>query len=361
MRAIVKADREPGCRFVDDRPELPLLPGEVRIEVAAASVCGTDAAIHDSGPVLDDFAMRFPTTMGHETAGIVVEAGPMGDVAVGARVAVETHLHCGSCFFCRNGDGHNCSRVRLLGVHVDGAFAERVVVPAASCFALPDTIALEEAALMEPGGSAMHAVLRSGVSLAGSSVLVSGAGPVGLVLVQVAVALGARLVTVIEPNPLRRKMAEQYGAVPLDVSVDPREVADATTLSRGGYDVSFECSGAVPALTAALAGTRNEGTVVTVGLVKGDFPLSVTRSLITRGLTLRGSWGRSLWTTWDRLCELMISGRVDLAGMVTHRLPLSGLPLALELMREDAGKVLLLPSLPDRLVDVDGHAEVAGR
>lgn len=347
MRAIVKADREPGCRFVDDKVEPPLMPSEVRLEVAATSVCGTDAAIFDSGPVLDDLAMSFPTTMGHEVAGTVVEAGPTADLAVGTRVAVETHLHCGSCFFCRNGEGHNCARMKLLGVHVDGAFAERVVVPSASCFVLPEAIGLDEAALMEPGGSAMHAVLRSGVALAGSSVLVSGAGPVGLVLVQVTVALGARRVTVIEPNPLRRKMAEQYGAVPVEVGVDPLDVADETTLRRGGYDVAFECSGAVPALAAALAGTRNEGTVVTVGLVKGDYPLPVTRSLITRGLTLRGSFGRSLWATWDRLSELVVSGRVDLAGLVTHRLPLSGLPLALELMREDAGKVLLLPSLPE--------------
>ncbi|KQY62440.1 zinc-dependent alcohol dehydrogenase [Nocardioides sp. Root140] len=352
MRATVKADRGPGCRFVTDRPEPVLLPGQVRIEVAAASVCGTDAAIHDSGPVLDDFGMRFPVTMGHEVAGIVVEADPMTRVAVGTRVAVETHLHCGECFFCRNGDGHNCARVQLLGVHLDGAFAERVVVPAASCFALPDAIGLEEAALLEPGGSAMHAVLRSGVSLAGSSVLVSGAGPVGLVLVQIAVAMGARIVTVVEPNPMRRKMAERSGAVVLDVGVDPMEVADPTTRHRGGYDVAFECSGAGAALSAVLDATRNEGTVVVVGLVRGEVALPVTRTLITRGLTLRGSFGRSLWGTWDRLSELVISGRVDLAGLLTHRLPLSGLPLALELMREDAGKVLLLPSLPDTQLHV---------
>lgn len=347
MRAIVKADRGPGARYVTDRTELPLGPTEVRVEVAAASVCGTDAAVFGSGPVLDALAMTFPTTMGHEVAGVVVEAGSMGDVAVGTRVAVETHLHCGVCFFCRSGKGHNCSRMRLLGIHVDGAFAERLVVPATSCFRLPDTIPVEAAPLLEPGGSAMHAVLRSNVPLAGSSVVVSGAGPVGLVLVQVALALGARQVTVVEPNPLRLKFAERYGAVAAEVGTDPLDVADPSTRSRGGYDVAYECSGAVPALTTALTAVRNEGTVMTVGLVKGEVPLPVTRTLITRGLTLRGSFGRSIWETWDRLAELVTSGRVDLAGLVTHRLPLTGLPLALDLMREDAGKVLLVPSLPD--------------
>lgn len=235
MRAIVKADREPGCRFVDDRPDRELLPGQIRVEVAAASVCGTDAAIHESSPVAEELGMRYPVTIGHETAGIVVETGPWTNgVRVGTRVAVESHLHCGQCFYCRNGQGHNCSRMSLLGMHVDGAFAERVVVPAASCFVLPESIALDEAALLEPAGSAMHAVLRSGAAPGGSSVLVSGAGPIGLVLVQIALALGARIVTVVEPNPARRRIAEQRGGVPVDVGRDPLEVADPTTRRQGG-------------------------------------------------------------------------------------------------------------------------------
>jgi threonine 3-dehydrogenase len=122
--------------------------------------------------------------------------------------------------------------------------------------------------------------------------------------------------------------------------------------------VSFECSGVSAALRSLIASARNEGTVVAVGLVKEDFPLPVTRTLITRGLTLRGSFGRSLWATWYQLSELVTSGSVDLASLVTHRLPLSGLPEALQLMRGDAGKVPLVPSLPDPLpVDqADGDA-----
>jgi threonine 3-dehydrogenase len=348
MRAIVKTDREPGCRFVDDRPDRELLIGQVRVEVAAASVCGTDAAIVEAGPVAEELGVRYPVTLGHEVAGTVVETGPWTNgVQVGTRIAVETHLHCGWCFHCRNGQGHNCSSMSLFGVHVDGAFAERFVVPAASCFVLPESITLDEAALLEPAGAAMHAVLRSGVALGGSSVLVSGGGPIGLVLVQIALALGARIVTVVEPNPGRRRLAEQRGALPVDVDRDPLDVADPTTRRRGGYDVSFECAGVGAALGSLIAATRHEGTVVAVGLIKGDVSLPVTRTLITRGLTLRGSFGRSLWATWDQLCELVTSGRVDLSGMVTHRLPLSGLPEALELMRGDAGKVLLVPSEPD--------------
>ncbi|WP_392544262.1 zinc-binding dehydrogenase [Oryzobacter telluris] len=348
MRAVIKTGPGPGCDLVTDRVEPDLRPGEVRIQVAAASVCGTDASLFASGDAGSGMGMRFPLTLGHEVGGTVVEIGPLtGGLTIGTRVAVETHLHCGECFFCRHGDAHNCARLELLGITVDGAFAERLVVPARNCFLLPDGLATHTAALLEPGGSAMHAVLRSGIDLAGAAVLVLGAGPVGLVAAQVALAVGAREVTVVEPNSHRRRAAEALGATTVDAGDDPLQVAGAATRSRGGYDLSLECSGALPAMRAAVVNVRREGTVVAVGLVKGRLELDVTDTLITRGLTLRGSWGRSIWGTWDRLAELVDSGRVDLDTLITHRLPLSGLPTALDLMASGAGKVLLVPALPD--------------
>ena len=348
MRAVMKPDAAIGCRLVTDRAEPDLVPGQVRIAVAAASVCGTDAEIYASSPAALELGLTFPVTMGHEVAGTVIEVGPhTPGPAVGTRVAVETHLSCGECYFCRNGAAHTCAAVTLLGINVDGAFAERLVVPSRNCFTLPDDIDLETAALLEPAGSAMHAVLRSAVPLGGASVLVSGAGPIGLVLAQIAVALGARQVVVSEPNARRRSLVERFGAQGIGLDVDPLEVGDVTAHSRGGFDVAFECSGVVTALTSLVRCTRVEGTVMSIGLVNGDFPLAVTRTLITRGLTLRGSFGRSLWTTWEQLSALVTSGKVDLAGLVTHRLPLSGLPQALDLMRGVAGKVLLVPSLPE--------------
>jgi threonine 3-dehydrogenase len=348
MRAVIKAGPEPGCQFVIDRTEPDLRPGEVRVEVAAASVCGTDAALYASGGAGGDLAMSFPRTMGHEVGGTVVEVGPhTAGPHVGTRVAVETHLHCGECWFCRSGQGHNCAAMGLLGVTVDGAFAERLVVPARSCFPLPDEIDTATAALLESAGSAMHGVLRSGLDLAGSSVLVSGAGPVGLVAAQLARALGARQVVVVEPNEHRRRLATDLGAQAIGPEVDPVEISDRLTRSRGGFDLALECSGAMPALRSAMTAVRREATIVAIGLTKGELPVSVTESLITRGLTLRGSWGRSIWETWDRLAALVVAGSVDLDALVTHRLPISGLPEALELMRGEAGKVLLVPSMAD--------------
>jgi threonine 3-dehydrogenase len=348
MRAVIKAGPEPGCQFVTDRAEPNLRPGEVRLQVAAASVCGSDAAFFDHRGAGGDLDMTFPRTMGHEVGATVVELGPRTDgIALGASVAVETHLHCGECWFCRSGNGHNCERIGLLGVTVDGAFAERLIVPVRSCFVLPDEIDPKTAALLESAGSAMHAVLRSGVDVPGASVLVCGAGPVGLVAAQLADALGARDVVVVEPNEHRRRLAERLGARTLPTGVDPVAVADRTTRVRGGFDLALECAGAAPALQTAISAARREATVVAVGLVKTVFPVDITKTLITRGITLRGSWGRSIWETWDRLVALVAAGKVDLDALITHRLPISQLPRALELMRGDAGKVLLDPSLDD--------------
>ncbi|MBF4764373.1 alcohol dehydrogenase catalytic domain-containing protein [Nocardioides islandensis] len=348
MRAVVKLDRGRGCLLVHDRQETPLDAGQVRVHVAAASVCGTDSAFYESGDAGADLGMTLPRVLGHEVSGTVIELGPHSpESLLGARVAVETHLHCGECSFCRSGSAHNCSRMGILGVTVDGAFAERLVVPARSCFRIPDEIELETAALLESAGSAMHAVLRSGVNLAGGSVLISGAGPVGLVAAQIARALGARAVVLVEPNPHRRALAQRLGLSSLGVEQAPLDVADERTRSWGGFDVAFECSGAMPALEVALASVRREATVMSVGLVKGALPLQVAETLITRGLTLRGSWGRSLWETWERMSALVVAGQVDLASLITHRLPLSGLPEALDLMRGQAGKVVLDPALPD--------------
>lgn len=358
MRAVVKVGAGPGCRFVTDRAEPGLRPGELRVEVVAAAVCGTDAAFYASGGAGGDLGMTFPRTMGHEAAGRVVEVGPdCAGWVVGARVALETHLHCDVCFFCRSGHRHNCSAMGILGVTVDGAFAERVVVPARSCFTLPDEIDLSVAALLEPAGSAMHGVLRSGVDLAGASVLVTGAGPVGVVAAQIATALGARTVVVTEPAAHRRRLAASLGLQVVGTEMAPVDVADRATRDRGGFDVAFECSGALPALRTALAGVRREATVVAVGLVAAELPLPVTDTLITRGLTLRGSWGRSIWATWERLVALVVAGRIDLHPLVTHRLPLSRLPLALDLMRSEAAKVLLVPALPDGAAGPTGERD----
>lgn len=348
MRAVLKAAPAAGFEYRTDVEDRAVEPGEVRIAVEAASVCGTDRELVRWSPAAESFGMRLPVVLGHEVAGTVLEVGSaVTRVRTGDRVALESHIACGDCYFCRTGHAHNCARMLLLGLHVDGGFAERLVVDQAACYVLPDDVPLEVGALFESAGVAVHAVQRSGHRLTGESVLVAGGGPIGIVLAQVAVAAGAARVLVVEPNPYRRSLAEKFGALTLDPSADVPTYCRDLVPDRGGFDVAFDCAGVPAALGAALDSLRREGTAVCVGLASAEFSLDTTRYAIQRGLTIKGSYGRTLWSTWELLASLVSSGRVDLAAMISHRLPLSGLGEALQLIESDAAKVLLMPGLPD--------------
>ncbi|NIL78463.1 MULTISPECIES: zinc-binding dehydrogenase [Nocardiaceae] len=343
VRAVLKTEPKPGFDLVNDLPDRPLGPDQVRIDVGAVSVCGTDRETYEYGPAVRDLGLRLPVVTGHECAGVVVEIGrDVSALHVGDRVAVETHVACLDCYQCRRGNAHNCLRMDLLGLTIDGAFAERLVVPASTCFRLPDELSLEAAALLEPAGSAMHAVQRSGLDLSGAHVLVSGAGPIGLAALQIALARGAN-VLVVEPNPHRAAMAAELGGtvVPAGDGLIDR-IRDLTGPAEG-VDLVLECSGALPALEAGLDAARREGTVVSVGLTARPVELSATRHLISRGLTLKGSFGRRIWDSWTELSALVASGRVDLSRLVSHRMELEDVESAIELLTGDACKVVLYP------------------
>jgi threonine 3-dehydrogenase len=232
----------------------------------------------------------------------------------------------------------------LLGLHLDGGFAERVVVPENACYALPDDVATETGALFESAGVAVHATLRSRTNLAGRSVLIAGAGPIGLALVQLANASGARRVVVVEPNPFRRGVAETFGAVALDADDGAVDWCLTDAGDRGGFDIGFDCTGAPGALDIVLKSLRREATAVCVGVPKAPFALDITRFVNKQWITVTGSFGRSLWQTWDVLASLVSRGRLDLDALITHRMGLQDFQQALDLQGGDAGKVLLVPS-----------------
>lgn len=343
MRAVLKTAPGPGFDLVTDHREPGLGAGQVRIEVGAVSVCGTDRETYEYGPAVRDLGLRLPVVTGHECAGTVVEVAPdVTSLRVGDRVAVETHVACGDCYQCRRGNAHNCLRMDLLGLTIDGAFAERVVLPASTCFRLPDELTLEAAALLEPAGSAMHAVQRSGFDLKGAHVLVSGAGPIGLAALQIARAKGAE-VLVVEPNPHRAAMATALGGTPVSAGDGLADRVHELTGPAEGVDLVLECSGALPALEAGLEVTRREGTVVSVGLTNRPLELSATRHLISRGLTLKGSFGRRIWDSWTELAGLVASGAVDLSRLISHRMELEDVETAIDLLTGDACKVVLYP------------------
>lgn len=344
MRAVRKNHHAPGVDYVTDAAE-PAAPaaGQIRIEVAAASVCGSDVSIARYTEAGKAFRLALPVTMGHEGSGVVVAVGDgVSGFEVGDHVALESHIACFDCFQCGIGNAHICENMRLLGLHVDGLFAEHCTVSARAAYRLPRSIPLEHAALLEPSGVAMHAIKTVGAPLLGQRILVTGAGPVGLFIAELALLAGAARVVVVEPNPWRQEFARSRGAIAVPPTDEPGELRALS--GRSGFDVAFEASGHPSSFPAAIGALRNGGTYVSVGF--GNAPLSVDAGeyLNRRGIRMVGSFGRRLWSTWNDLVGLVEEGRLDLGAFITHRLSLSQIDEAIDLLSGDACKVLLLPS-----------------
>lgn len=345
MRAILKNAAERGATLVEDRPEPVVGPRDVLISVEAVSVCGTDREIFEWTPSAEAFQLDLPVVLGHEAAGTVIEIGSeVSRVQVGDRVALETHVPCEQCHPCRTGSAHNCVNMKIIAMHLDGAFAERVAAPESVCFVLPDGMSSELGALLEPAGVAWHALQRSGMAIAGGSVLVSGCGPIGLLITQMALHLGASEVIAVEPNPYRRGFAERLGAKVFTPGHEVLEYIQSRYADRTGVDVAFESSGAASAYSLLFDSVRREGTVVGVGHPSRPIELDVARYINKKGITFRGVFGRRLWDTWEDLAQVLTSGRLDISWIISHRLPLGELEPVIDLLSGEANKILILPS-----------------
>ena len=347
MRAILKSKPAAGVELVREYPEPEIGPDEVLVEVAATSICGTDVHLYVWDASAQAFNMKLPHVIGHECAGTIVKTGAnVRALSVGDRVAAESHIYCGTCYMCRTGNAHNCMNLKLLGLSWPGAFANFVPLPANVCFPLPKSLPLELGALFEPSGVAVHAMQRAG-NLDGCSVLLTGAGPIGLTLIQLARVMGATSIVAVEPNPFRRKLAEKFGARALDPG-SPDFDLDAIVRKdygrRGGFDVGFEISAANGTIETLLRGVRREGTVVCVGHPNQPLALDVATYLTKKMIVLKGIFGRRIWDTWETLLAMVESGRIDLAGMVTHRLRMEDFEEGIKLLRGDSAKVLISPN-----------------
>lgn len=344
MRAIVKTGPHRGAEYVTDQPEPQPGPDEVIIDVAAASICGTDREMFEWTPAAEAFGLRFPVILGHEFAGRVSAVGSsVTRVAVGDRVACETHIPCGACYLCRTGDAHNCLQMGLVAMHRDGAFAEKIAMPERVCFLLPDELDWETGALLEPAGVAWHAMQRSDYAAAASSVAVTGCGPVGLLVQEFARYLGATEVLAIDPNPYRRGLAAERGATVFETAEEMLDYGRRVFAERGGVDVAFEASGAPGTLGLLLELVRREAKVVTIGHPSRAVELDVARHINKKGIVLSGVFGRRIWDTWEELSAILASGRVELDWIISHRLPLGELEPIMDLLSHDANKIILLP------------------
>jgi len=309
-------------------------PREVLVEVAAVGVCGSDVHYYEHGRI-GDHVVRAPLVLGHESAGRVVA---LGDGAtkhgVGDRVALEPGVPCGRCRECRAGRYNLCPDVVFFGTPpVDGAFANLVAIHEDFAFALPDSLSDEEGALMEPLSVGIWACRKAGVG-AGDRVLVTGAGPIGLLAMQCALACGATEVTVSDLNPHRLEVARRTGAT---ATVTPEDDV------AGDFDALLECSGHPAAVAAGIRALRPAGTAVLVGMgpeEEGTLPLSVIQS---REIWVTGTFRYA--DTYPAAIALAASGRVDLKAIVSARFGLDEAEAALRASREDPASVkpMVLP------------------
>ena len=343
MRALCKIEPEQGgigFREVEPRP-----PGadEMLIRVAAAGICGTDMQIYDWAPRMAR-RMTLPRVLGHEASGIVETLGAaVGGFQPGDHVSLESHIYCGVCRPCRLDRAHLCTDTRYPGIDIEGAFAEFVTVPARIAWRNPPDLAHETAAMLEPFGIAVHACM-AGVGVSGLTVLVNGCGPIGLMAVAAARALGALRIVACDLNPLRLAVAARMGA---DRTVDAgaedlAKIVDDMT-SGEGVDVGIEFSGSEAGFQAVFECLAKGGDFRLVGAPPAAIPVDFTWWLL-KCPTMHNIHGRRIWDTWQRATELVASGAVDLAPIRSHILPLSEGLRGFELIRAgEAVKPLLIP------------------
>lgn len=308
------------------------IPGseEVLVNVRAAGICGSDLHYHAHGRC-GNFIPTRPFILGHEFAGDIVAAGDHKNASlVGTRVAVDPSRPCGRCKLCRQGRYNLCPKMVYFGsASVDppsnGCFAEYVVAPAANCAPLPDGFDYTWGALLEPLSVAAHAVQRSG-GVSGKSVLITGGGTIGQMILLLASAYGASQVVVSDVKPFARSFAIQQGAT---ATLDPTGAdcaALAAALAPDGFEVVFEAAGVAAALTQAFGLSARGATVVQVGTLP-DGTAIPANTLLTRELQYLGSWRFA--NVFERVIELVVSGRIDVRPLITSRYPFEKLPGAI--------------------------------
>ena len=338
MKALYKPAPAAGLELVD-RPEPEAGPNEVKVRVLRTGICGTDLHI-ESWDAWAAGAVDAPLVPGHEFCGEVVEVGDeVRDVALGDLVSGEGHVVCGTCRNCRAGRRHLCIRTSSIGVNRDGAFAEYVVLPESNVWVHHTMLDPDLGAIFDPFGNAVHTALS--FPLVGEDVLITGAGPIGLMAAQICRHVGARYIVITEVSPYRLELARSMG---VDLALDVSEESVASAQKRlgmvEGFDVALEMSGHPSALPDILANLNHGGRVALLGLPSQPFGVDWGK-LITHMITIKGIYGREMYETWYAMSAMLRSG-LDISGVITHRLPATQWSEAFEIARSgECGKVVL--------------------
>ncbi|MDP2873224.1 MAG: L-threonine 3-dehydrogenase [Bacillota bacterium] len=342
MRALAKTAARTGAELIQAPVPVPG-PRDALVKVQAASICGTDLHIYEWNEWAQG-RIKPPMIFGHEMAGAVVEVGAgVTQVKVGDFVSAETHVVCDKCYLCRTGNAHICQNLAILGVDIDGVFAEYVSVPAANLWPTDTSIPADWASLQEPMGNAVHTTLAG--DIVGKTVALFGCGPIGVIAVAVALSCGAERVLAVDINPYRLDLARKMGATMTINAMEQDPVAALRDATGGdGVDVFLEFSGAPSALRQGFAALRFGGWAGLLGLPAKPVELDVTNGIVFKGATVYGIAGRRMYDTWYKATALLRGGRVDLAPVITHRFPLEEFAKGFELMHSgQCGKVILVP------------------
>ncbi|MFP3915041.1 MAG: L-threonine 3-dehydrogenase [Actinomycetota bacterium] len=339
MRALVKAKDEPGL-WMEDVPVPEIQPDQVLIRVHKTSICGTDLHIH----AWDEWArstIPVPMVVGHEFMGEIVEVGAnVAGLQAGERVAGEGHVTCGHCRNCRAGRREFCHNHTSVGVSRAGAYAEYLALPAQNVFPVPDHIPDDVAAVLDPLGNATHTALAFDV--VGEDVLITGAGPIGIMAAAIVRHIGARFVVATDLNPYRLDLISGMGGVDRAVNVTEEDLGSVMG-ELGmveGFDVGLEMSGSESAFNQLLDVMNHGGKVAVLGIPSGDVRLDVG-DVIFKGLTLRGIYGRRIFETWYKMSAMLQSG-LEVGAVITHRYPAAEFEQAFEKVRSgESGKVLM--------------------
>ena len=338
MKALVKKEAKPGL-WLEDVPDPAVGINDVLIKVDRTGICGTDLHIYN----WDAWAQKtipVPMTIGHEFVGTVVEAGSnVADFKAGEVVSGEGHVVCGRCRNCMAGRRHLCKDTRGLGVNIPGAFAEYVSLPMTNVWHLDPGVPLDVAAIFDPFGNAAHTALQ--FKVLGEDVLVTGAGPIGIMAAAIAKHSGARYVVVTDVNPYRLELARKMG-VTLAVDVREKNLEDVQR-ELGmveGFDVGLEMSGNPSAFRELIASMCHGGKIAMLGIPTEEIAID-WEQIIFNMLTLKGIYGREMYETWYMMTAMVLSG-LDISPVITHRLPYTEFEEGFSAMKSgDCGKVVL--------------------
>lgn len=338
MKSLVKAKKEPGIWMQEvSVPEYGV--NDVLIKIHKTAICGTDIHIYN----WDEWAQAtipVPMTVGHEFYGEVVEIGhEVKGIARGMRVSGEGHLTCGICRNCRAGKRHLCRNTLGVGVDRPGCFAEYLSIPATNVIALPDNVSGDEASILDPFGNATHCALAFDV--VGEDVLITGAGPIGIMAVAIARHIGARYVVITDVNDYRLELARQMGATrAVNIKQQSlKEVMKALGMTEG-FDVGLEMSGNPSALNEMVKSMNHGGQIAMLGIPPEETPVD-WKQVIFKGLQVKGIYGREMFETWYKMIAMLQSG-LNISSVITHHFPVDDYQQAFEIMASgQSGKVIL--------------------